>query len=162
MPDSYVLIVGPEAEPRRELADILARAPYAVGRCGWDQLAAELQARTPDPLVLLEEAGVVQPFIRWLKGDDATWNLPIIVALAEFSDTAAAWARSGSGSASKPSSAGTDSRVPQAPRARMEAMRLSPTPSPAHSASAGAASRARKIDSRWAAEMRDPSSGPSS
>ena len=74
------------------MADILARAPYEVGRCGWDQLAAELQARSPDLLVLLEEAGVLQPFIRRLKADDATWDLPIIVALAEFSDTAAAWA----------------------------------------------------------------------
>ena len=91
MPDPYVLIVGPEVETRQRLADILARAPYEVGRCRWDQLDAELQARSPDLLVLLEEAGVLHPFIRRLKADDATWDLPIIVALAEFSDTAAAW-----------------------------------------------------------------------
>ena len=92
VPDPYVLIVGPEVETRQRLADILARTPYEVGRCRWEQLAAELQARFPDLLVLLEEAGVVQPFIRHLKADDATWDLPIIVALTEFSDTAAAWA----------------------------------------------------------------------
>jgi CheY-like chemotaxis protein len=87
-----VLIVGPEAETRQRLADILARTPYEVGRCRRDQLEAELQARAPDLLVLLEETGVLQPLIRRLKADDATWNLPIIVALSEFSDTAAAWA----------------------------------------------------------------------
>jgi CheY-like chemotaxis protein/predicted Ser/Thr protein kinase len=91
LPDPYVLIVGPEVEPRQRLTDILARSPYEVGRCRWDQLAAELQARAPDLLVLLEDTGVLQPFIRRLKADDATWNLPIIVALSEFSDTAAAW-----------------------------------------------------------------------
>ena len=79
MPDSYVLIVGPETETRQRVADILARVPYEVGRCGWDQLAAELQARSPDLLVLLEETGAVQPLIRRLKADDATWDLPIIV-----------------------------------------------------------------------------------
>jgi DNA-binding response OmpR family regulator len=74
------------------VADILAQVPYEVGRCGWDQLAAELQARSPNLLVLLEEAGAVQPLIRRLKADDTTWDLPIIVGLTEFSDTAAAWA----------------------------------------------------------------------
>ena len=92
LPDPYVLIVGPEAETRQQLANILARTPYEVGQCRWDQLAAELQARSPDLLVVLEEAGVAQPFIRRLKADEATGDLPIIVALAEFSDTAAAWA----------------------------------------------------------------------
>jgi len=92
LPDSYVLIVGPEAETRQRLAGILAQAPYEVGQCGWDRLAAESQARPPDLLVLLEEAGALQPFIRSLKGNDATWDLPVIVALAEFSDTVAAWA----------------------------------------------------------------------
>jgi len=42
--------------------------------------------------VLLEEAGVLQPFIRHFKADDATWDRPVIVALAEFSDTTAALA----------------------------------------------------------------------
>ena len=92
MPDAYVLIVGPETEARQQVADILAQVPYEVGRCGWDQLAAELQARSPNLLVLLEEAGAVQPLIRRLKADDTTWDLPIIVGLTEFSDTAAAWA----------------------------------------------------------------------
>ena len=82
MPDPYVLIVGPEAETRQRFTDILAQSPYEVGRCGWDQLAAELQARSPNLLVLLEEAGELQPFIRRLKADEATWDLPIIVALS--------------------------------------------------------------------------------
>ena len=92
LPDPYVLIVGPEAETSQRLADILAQAPYAVGRCGWDQLAAELKERSPDLLVLLEGTGALQPFIRRLKADDATWDRPVIVALAEFSDTNAALA----------------------------------------------------------------------
>jgi CheY-like chemotaxis protein len=92
LPTPYVLIVGPEAETQQRLADIMAQAPYEVGRCRWEELTAELQRRSPDLLVLLEEAGGVQPFIRRLKADDATWNLPIIAALSEFSDTAAAWA----------------------------------------------------------------------
>ncbi|MGA9755523.1 MAG: protein kinase, partial [Desulfobaccales bacterium] len=92
MPDPYVLIVGSEAETRQGLADILARAPYEVGQCRWDQLAATIQGRSPDLLVLREEVGVLQPFIRRLKNDDTSWDLPIIVALTEFSDMAAAWA----------------------------------------------------------------------
>jgi len=92
LPDPYILIVGPETETRQRLADILTRVPYQVSCCRWDQLTAALEARPPDLLVLLEEAGVAQPFIRRLKAEEATCNLPIIVALAEFSDTAAAWA----------------------------------------------------------------------
>jgi CheY-like chemotaxis protein len=92
LPTPYVLIVGSEAEGPPRLAEILATAPYEVGRCKWEELTAALQSRSPDLLVLLNEAGMLQPFIRRLKADDATWNLPIIVALPEASDTAAAWA----------------------------------------------------------------------
>lgn len=92
MADPYVLIVGPDAETSRRLADILARGPYETARCRWDQLADQLQTRTPELLLLLEETGVVQPWIRRLKNEAATWNLPIIMVLAEFSDAAAAWA----------------------------------------------------------------------
>jgi DNA-binding response OmpR family regulator/predicted Ser/Thr protein kinase len=91
VPDSHVLIVGPEGETGRGLADILAGASYEIGRCPQDQLAANLRNRSPDLLVLIEEAGVTQPLIRRLKADDTSWNLPIIVALAGFSDAAAAW-----------------------------------------------------------------------
>ena len=92
MADPYVLIVSPEGETRRRLADILARVPYEIGQCQADQLSDCLQVRKPDLLLLIEEAGLTQPFIQRLKADDASWNLPIIVALAEFSDAAAAWA----------------------------------------------------------------------
>ncbi len=92
MPDPYLLIVGPEVETRQRLADILAGAPYEAVQCRGDQLAAELAARTPDLLVILEETGAVEPLIRGLKNEAATWNLPIIVAFTEFSETAAAWA----------------------------------------------------------------------
>ncbi len=91
MADPYVLIVGPEGETGRRLADILTRAPYEIGQCPVDQLGDIFQARSPDLLVLIEEAGVTQPFIRQLKADEVSWNLPIIVALAGFSDAAAAW-----------------------------------------------------------------------
>jgi CheY-like chemotaxis protein/predicted Ser/Thr protein kinase len=91
VPDPYILIVGPDTETRRRLAGLLAPVPYEVGQCHRDQLDAEIQARAPDLLVLLDDAGGLQPFIRRLKADDATWNLPIIAALPEFSDTAAAW-----------------------------------------------------------------------
>ncbi|MCK9374943.1 MAG: protein kinase [Syntrophobacterales bacterium] len=92
MPAPYLLIVGPEVETRQRLADILAGAPYEVVQCRGDQLAADLAARTPDLLVILEETGAVEPLIRGLKNEAATWNLPIIVAFTEFSETAAAWA----------------------------------------------------------------------
>jgi PAS domain-containing protein/predicted Ser/Thr protein kinase len=89
--DPAILIVGPEGATRRRLADILALAKYEIGQCQADQLAVTLQSRPPELLVLIEEAGVTQPFIQRLKADDTSWNLPIIVALAEFSDAAAAW-----------------------------------------------------------------------
>jgi CheY-like chemotaxis protein/predicted Ser/Thr protein kinase len=92
LPDPYIVIAGPEAETRRQLADILTQASFEVGQCRLDQAAAELQARPPDLLILLEEAGRTQPFIRGLKAEEGTRNLPIIVALAEFSEAAAAWA----------------------------------------------------------------------
>ncbi len=91
MPDPYVLIVGHESETRRRLADILTRASYVIGQCSGQQLAGAFKIQKPDLLVLIEEAGATQPFIQKLKADDATWNLPIIVALADFSDSAAAW-----------------------------------------------------------------------
>jgi CheY-like chemotaxis protein len=91
LPDPYLLIAGPETETRRQLAAILAQASFEVVQCRWDQAAAELQARPPDALILLEEAGRTQPFIHRLKAEAATRNLPVIVALAEFSEAAAAW-----------------------------------------------------------------------
>jgi DNA-binding response OmpR family regulator/predicted Ser/Thr protein kinase len=91
MPDPYLLIVGPEGETSQRLAEILVRAPYEIGWCQWDQLDASLQARAPDLLMLIEEPSVTRPFIHRLKADDASWNLPIIVALADFSEAAAAW-----------------------------------------------------------------------
>jgi DNA-binding response OmpR family regulator len=91
VPDPYLLIVGPESETSRRLADIFSQVPYETGRCQGDQLPAILKVRTPSLLVLVEEPGVTRAFIQRLKADDASWNLPIIVALAEFSDAAAAW-----------------------------------------------------------------------
>jgi predicted Ser/Thr protein kinase/PAS domain-containing protein len=87
----YILIVGPAGETRRRLADILARAPYETDQGAGDQLDVSLQTRTPDLLLLIEEAGVTQPLIQRLKSAEASWNLPVIVALAGFSDAAAAW-----------------------------------------------------------------------
>jgi CheY-like chemotaxis protein/predicted Ser/Thr protein kinase len=92
LPDPRVLIVGPEGTTPQGLADTLSRAPYAVGQCRRDQLAAAIQSQPPDLFLLLEETEMLHQLIRWLKADDATWNLPIVVALAEFSDAAAAWA----------------------------------------------------------------------
>jgi PAS domain S-box-containing protein len=90
LPDPYLLIVGPETQTR-PLADILAPAAFEVGQCPWEQAAAELQARAPEALILLDEAGRTQPFIRRLKAEAATRTLPVIVALPEFSEAAAAW-----------------------------------------------------------------------
>ncbi|MEJ2672562.1 MAG: protein kinase [Deltaproteobacteria bacterium] len=91
MPHPYVLIVGPEGETHRRLADILAQGPYEIGWCTEDQLAATLKVRRPSLMVFIETARVTQPFIQRLKAGDDTWNLPIIVALPGFSDAAAAW-----------------------------------------------------------------------
>jgi predicted Ser/Thr protein kinase/CheY-like chemotaxis protein len=91
MLDPYVLIVGSEGETCRRLTDILSQAPYETGWCPRDQLAVTLQSQPPDLLLLIEEAGATHPFIQSLKAHDVTWNLPIIVALADFSDVAAAW-----------------------------------------------------------------------
>jgi DNA-binding response OmpR family regulator len=87
----YVLIVGPEGPTRRRLADILGRTVYETSQCTGDQVAESLQARTPDLLLLIEETSVTQRFIQRLKADEASWNLPIVVALSDFSDAAAAW-----------------------------------------------------------------------
>jgi CheY-like chemotaxis protein/predicted Ser/Thr protein kinase len=92
LPDTFVLLVGPEAETRQRLGNILARASYEVGFCEWDQVPDKLPIHPPDLLVLIEEAGVVQSLIRSIKADEATCELPIIVALLDFSATAAALA----------------------------------------------------------------------
>jgi CheY-like chemotaxis protein len=88
----YVLIVGPEGPTRRRLADILARAPYETTQCAAAELTASLQGRTPDLVVLVEEAGVTQTVIQKLKTAETFWNLPVIAALVGFSDAAATWA----------------------------------------------------------------------
>ncbi|MFZ5448427.1 MAG: protein kinase domain-containing protein [Thermodesulfobacteriota bacterium] len=95
MPDPYILIVGPEGKTRQRLAEILTQASYDMGQCQPDQLAATLQTWTPDLLLLIEEPGITQPFIQRLRADEATWNLPIIVALADFSESAAVWVLEG-------------------------------------------------------------------
>jgi CheY-like chemotaxis protein len=87
----YLLIVGPEIPARRELTEILAQAPYELGQCPGENLAPALAERLPDLLLLIDAAGTAPPLIRRLKAEEATWNLPIIVALTEYSDSAAAW-----------------------------------------------------------------------
>jgi CheY-like chemotaxis protein/predicted Ser/Thr protein kinase len=92
VPGPNILIVGSQDETAGHLADLLLPVPYEVDRCGWEHLEATLQTRPPDLLMLLEEAGMMQAWIRRLKSEEATCDLPIIVAQARFSDAAAAWA----------------------------------------------------------------------
>jgi DNA-binding response OmpR family regulator/predicted Ser/Thr protein kinase len=90
VPDPYVLLVGPEGEIRQRLSDLLAKLPCEIVQCQGEDLAATLRARLPDLVALIEEPGLTQPLIQGLKADAVSWNLPIVVALCDFSDSTAA------------------------------------------------------------------------
>jgi DNA-binding response OmpR family regulator len=83
-----ILIAGAAAEARQTLAQILAGGGYEVKLCLPEEVLDEVQALTPDLLVILGDPEGSQGLMRQLK--EAGGEIPIIMALPSFSDTAAA------------------------------------------------------------------------
>lgn len=88
---AHILIIAPAEAAPQGLADLL-RPQYEVRLCPPEQLASELQRALPDLVILLEDAHEIPRLVRQLKTGAATRDLPIVIALAQFSENTAAWA----------------------------------------------------------------------
>ena len=87
---SLILIAGATAEAAQRLVKILAGGGYEVGFCPAAQILEKIKVQPPQLLIILNDAGPDHLFIRQLK--EAAADVPIIIALSQFSDTAAAQA----------------------------------------------------------------------
>lgn len=85
-----IVVAGAETEARRKLAQILTGGGYEVRLCPPAQLLEEVKAQAPQLLVILKEDGPDPFFMHRLK--EAAGEIPIVMALSQFSDTAAAQA----------------------------------------------------------------------
>ncbi len=88
---AQILIIGPAVAARQGLADLLS-PHYEVVLCPPDQLGAELGRATPDLAILVEDSDQLHQLVRQLKAAPATRDIPLILAPAQFSEHAAAWA----------------------------------------------------------------------
>jgi CheY-like chemotaxis protein len=87
-----IIVAGPDTAGRQALAEILRENQHTVALCQPERVLEEIQAQAAGLLILLEEAEEVHHLIRQVRIQPDTQDLPIIVALSEFSDAAAAWA----------------------------------------------------------------------
>lgn len=83
-----LILIAAAADTAETLARTLAQGGYEVRLCPPEQLIAEAQALSPDLLVLFEDPRLTPPIIRSIK--EAMDDIPVIMALSRFSETAAA------------------------------------------------------------------------
>jgi DNA-binding response OmpR family regulator len=72
------------------LAEILISHGYTVRRCLPEELPAQTRDRLPALLILLDDLPRIHTLIHQFKKDEAAQEVPLIVALPQFSETAAA------------------------------------------------------------------------
>ena len=87
-----ILVAGSANKTRQKLAEILISHGYTVRRCLPEELPAQTRDRLPALLILLDDLPRIHTLIHQFKKDEAAQEVPLIVALPQFSETAAAWA----------------------------------------------------------------------
>ena len=87
-----ILVAGPANQIRRQLAEILTGNGYTVRLCQPEGLPAQMREPLPNLLVILDDLPQVHVLIHQIKKDEAAREVPLVVALPEFSETTAAWA----------------------------------------------------------------------
>ena len=87
-----ILIAGPANKDRQKLAEILTGSDFPVRLCLPEELPAEAGRQAPGLMIIFDDLPRIHGLIHQLKKDTATGEVPVVVALPHFSETAAAWA----------------------------------------------------------------------
>jgi CheY-like chemotaxis protein len=87
-----ILIAGPANKARQKLAEILTGKDFPVRLCLPEELPDEARRQAPGLMIIFDDLPRIHGLIHELKKDAATGEVPVIVALPHFSETAAAWA----------------------------------------------------------------------
>jgi DNA-binding response OmpR family regulator len=87
-----ILLAGPATTARQELAEIFTGNGYTVRLCLPEELLAQTRDRLPDLMVILDDLPRIHGLIHQVKQEEAVKEVPVVVALPQFSETTAAWA----------------------------------------------------------------------
>ncbi|MCL4501739.1 MAG: protein kinase [Deltaproteobacteria bacterium] len=87
-----ILIAGPANRTRQRLAEILTGNDYLVRLCLPEDLIDQTREHLPNLLIVLDDLPQVHALIQQLRKDEVNREVPVVVALAEFSEAHAAWA----------------------------------------------------------------------
>jgi DNA-binding response OmpR family regulator/predicted Ser/Thr protein kinase len=87
-----VLVAGPDNEVRQQLAEILLGHAYTTSLCPPEELLAQAREHPPDLVIILDNISRIPSHIHALKKDEVLGEVPVVVALPDFSETTAAWA----------------------------------------------------------------------
>ncbi|MBW1990677.1 MAG: PAS domain S-box protein, partial [Deltaproteobacteria bacterium] len=90
MPQPRVLLTGAAPEEMESLASLLAGGGYRVERCPAEEAWDCCQASLPDLLLIVDQAPFTGELLRRLRGHPATGQIPVLVALTRFTESAAA------------------------------------------------------------------------
>ena len=87
-----ILVAGPANETRQKLAEILTGNDYPVRLCLPENLIDQTREHLPNLLLILNDLPQAHALIQQIKKDEVLGEVPVVVALSQFSDAAAAWA----------------------------------------------------------------------
>lgn len=90
LPPGVVLVCGEPPEAAVSLMDLLKAAGYEVRPCSPTELAEEVRTRCPDLVIVAAAAERLPGLITAARAAAGERRLPLLVALPEFSDQAAA------------------------------------------------------------------------
>jgi CheY-like chemotaxis protein len=90
VPKLHLLLTGTAADELATLADILTGGGYAVDRCPPEELWDHCQLQVPDLLILVDDSALTGEVVPRLKSTPRTSQVPVLVALTSFTESAAA------------------------------------------------------------------------
>ncbi|MDI6854553.1 MAG: protein kinase [Deltaproteobacteria bacterium] len=85
-----LLLTGTDNSVMEELSGIFAGQAFEVDRCPPEEVWQRCQLEAPDLVVLVDDSSFAGELIPRLKSAPATAQIPLLVALTEFSESAAA------------------------------------------------------------------------
>ncbi len=90
MPKPRVLLTGTASDTLGNLAEILAGGEYEVDRCPPEQVWDHCLASVPDLVLIVDDSAMTGELIPQLKSSPLTNQIPVLVALIQFTESAAA------------------------------------------------------------------------
>jgi DNA-binding response OmpR family regulator len=90
VPKPRLLLTGTASDTLEDLAEILAGGEYDVDRCPPEQVWDHCRARVPDLVLVVDGSALTLELIPQLKSNPLTNQIPVLVALTRFTESAAA------------------------------------------------------------------------